>query len=189
MVCSQSSVFQCGNPCGNPLSCGNHTCQSACHFVTIPRRIVGFEILEHTVHKPLGVDLSNPADAIAEGAWGHYESAGVHGIGSTLDKQNRGAKEERPLSEDGDAKIVDMCEKCTLPCQKVRSFWCLNLMMPLIALKVSIKKCFQWLVLKRFKGVYTILKADADFVLLSRFLFNMLLTFFRHSNQSLENFV
>jgi len=36
--CHTEKEFSCGDPCGNPLPCGNHKCELTCHPISWPRR-------------------------------------------------------------------------------------------------------------------------------------------------------
>ena len=114
MVCSQSSEFRCSNDCGNPLACGNHTCRKTCHFVTIPRLVAGEEVYVMRVVPPPPevVEVEEPTSA-PEGAWGKY--------GSSLppEKCTSNGAAEGALTAPDNVKVVDSCEQCRLPCQKV----------------------------------------------------------------------
>jgi hypothetical protein len=117
MVCSQSSEFRCSNDCGNPLGCGNHTCRKTCHFVTIPRLVAGEEVfVMRIVPAPPGVELAEPTNA-PEGPWGKY--------GSSLlpEKCTSNGSVEEASSIPDNVKVIDSCEECRLPCQKVCSYY------------------------------------------------------------------
>lgn len=113
MVCSQSSEFRCSNACGNPLACGNHTCRSTCHFVTIPRLVAGEEVYQlDKLPIPPGIELVEPTNG-PEGVWGKF--------GSSLPQEkctSNGSTEDSSNQPDN-LKVVDSCEQCRLPCQKV----------------------------------------------------------------------
>ena len=120
MVCSQSSEFRCDNDCGNPLACGNHTCRKTCHFITIPRLVAGEEVFVMRVVSALaGVEVAEPTNA-PEGVWGKY--------GSSLpsEKCNSNGSVEETSTIPGNVKVVDSCEQCRLPCEKVHSYYCLT---------------------------------------------------------------
>lgn len=113
MVCSQSSEFRCSNACGNPLACGNHTCRSTCHFVTIPRLVAGEEVFQlDKLSIPPGIELAEPTNA-PEGVWGKYGSSLPH------EKCTSNGSTEDTSSQPENLKVVDSCEQCRLPCQKV----------------------------------------------------------------------
>lgn len=119
MVCSQSSEFRCNNVCGNPLACGNHTCGSTCHFITVPRVVVGEEILERIVPKPPGVELPDPSDA-PEGVWGKYGSSPpTEDFSDTENHSGSASMTERISAKSTSSRALDNCERCLLPCQKV----------------------------------------------------------------------
>ena len=120
MVCSQSSEFRCDNDCGNPLACGNHTCRKTCHFITIPRLVAREEVFVMPVESALaGVELAKPTNA-TEGVWGKY--------GSSLpsEKCNSNGSVEETSTIPGNVKVVDTCEQCRSPCDKVHSYYCLT---------------------------------------------------------------
>jgi hypothetical protein len=97
MVCSQKSLFQCEKLCGNPLTCGNHQCQSICHLVTVPRCKSG------EVQKP------QVMSAIENGH--NYNKCNTR-FGTEYLTQEQ-------LAQTNGVAEVDTCERCNLPCQKV----------------------------------------------------------------------
>ncbi len=97
MVCSQKSLFQCEKLCGNPLTCGNHQCQSICHLVTVPRC------------KPGEVQKPQVMSAIENG---HNYNKCNTGFGTEYLTQEQ-------LAQTNGVAEVDTCERCNLPCQKV----------------------------------------------------------------------
>lgn len=138
MVCSQSSEFRCSNACGNPLACGNHTCRSTCHFVTIPRLVAGEEVYQlDKLSIPPGIDSAEPTD-VPEGAWGKYGSSLPH------DKStSNGLTEDDTSIQPDNLKVVDSCEQCRLTCQKVRylyHFPSTSLLLPLFNLHLHYSK-------------------------------------------------
>jgi hypothetical protein len=38
VACHTEREFPCGDPCDNPLECGNHKCEQGCHVITRSRR-------------------------------------------------------------------------------------------------------------------------------------------------------
>lgn len=97
MVCSQKSLFQCEKLCGNPLTCGNHQCQSICHLVTVPRC------------KPGEVQKPQVMSAIENGH--NYNKCNTR-FGTEYLTQEQ-------LAQTNGVAEVDTCERCNLPCQKV----------------------------------------------------------------------
>lgn len=118
MVCSQSSEFRCSNACGNPLACGNHTCRSTCHFVTIPRIVAGEEVFQlDKLSIPPGIELGEPTN-VPEGVWGKYGASLPH------EKCTSNGSTEDTSNQPDNLKVVDSCEQCRLPCQKKRALQC-----------------------------------------------------------------
>ncbi|KAH9553341.1 hypothetical protein CY35_08G002600 [Sphagnum magellanicum] len=105
MVCSQKSLFQCEKLCGNPLTCGNHQCQSIYHLVTVPRCKSG------EVQKP------QVMSAIENGH--NYNKCNTR-FGTEYLTQEQ-------LAETNGVAEVDTCERCKLPCQKKWPDGCIHL--------------------------------------------------------------
>lgn len=121
MVCSQSSEFRCSKDCGNPLACGNHFCRNTCHFVTIPRLVAGEEVFQlDKLPIPAGLELAEPTEA-PEGVWGKYGASLPHdnctSNGSTEYTSNQ--PDNVKASQPDNIKVIDSCEQCRIPCQKV----------------------------------------------------------------------
>lgn len=113
MVCSQSSEFRCSKDCGNPLACGNHSCRNTCHFVTMPRLVAGEEVFQlDKLPIPAGLESAEPTNA-PEGVWGK------HGASLPHDKCTSNGSTEDTSSQPDNVKVIDSCEQCRLPCQKV----------------------------------------------------------------------
>lgn len=97
MVCSQKSLFQCEKLCGNPLTCGNHQCQSICHLVTVPRCKSG--------------EVQKPQVMLAIENGHNYNKCNTR-FGTEYLTQEQ-------LAQTNGVAEVDTCERCNLSCQKV----------------------------------------------------------------------
>ncbi|CAI5528426.1 unnamed protein product [Closterium sp. Naga37s-1] len=91
LPCSHDPAFSCELPCGNPLACGNHACQLACHVITRPRTVDGQRVL------------------VAKGG----EEGGEE------EEEEGGVREVEEGGEEGKSLPRDTCYPCKRACQKV----------------------------------------------------------------------
>ncbi|CAI5509021.1 unnamed protein product, partial [Closterium sp. Naga37s-1] len=96
LPCSHDPAFSCELPCGNPLACGNHACQLACHVITRPRTADGQRVLV----------------------------AGEGDEGGEEEEEEGGVREVEEGGEEGRNLLRDTCYPCKRACQKVGSLCC-----------------------------------------------------------------
>lgn len=108
MNCHEKRIFDCKRPCGNPLACGNHTCQLSCHLVTF-----------HRDHRKIEED---PHDTPTENAFLNYKSL----LPVMLSKQEAflGTPTLFKILKYFQGKYKETCLPCELPCQKKRKPIC-----------------------------------------------------------------
>ncbi|CAI5507633.1 unnamed protein product, partial [Closterium sp. Naga37s-1] len=97
LPCSHDPAFSCELPCGNPLACGNHACQLACHVITRPRTADGQRVL-----------------VAGEGDEGGEE------------EEEGGVREVEEGGEEGRNLLRDTCYPCKRACQKPRDPPCVH---------------------------------------------------------------
>eukprot|EP00897_Mesotaenium_endlicherianum_P009425 jgi/Mesen1/8510/ME000480S07858 len=120
MPCSADPLFQCDAPCGNPLACGNHTCQGPCHVITRPRSPGGAPLpkrddaLESNGLLPPGASSTSLAAAAPQAQSSSGAQAGA--VGDAINGRN--------CPHQGKHEDEDLCESCTRRCQKPREPKC-----------------------------------------------------------------
>lgn len=115
VACCAAGPYECGQPCGNALSCGNHTCAKPCHAV-MTSEPDGKDSERDEKHNGISV-ASDQAELGSEASDGSLRSVQAKGVYAN-DKQTAklyGALEttRRPSAEP--------CEQCVRKCTKPRA--------------------------------------------------------------------
>lgn len=108
MKCNENRIFDCKRKCGNPLACGNHTCELSCHLVTLIRDNRKIQLDEN--------------DFPTKSAFSNFKIS----FPVNLSKQEEyiGNPLLSDISEFFIKKYKETCLPCELPCQKKRVPFC-----------------------------------------------------------------
>ena len=103
--CKSDRLFDCKRTCGNPLECGNHTCQAPCHIVTKVRD-----------HRQVIVD---PNDTPTEEAFENHNS--LIPVNKAVQQTYKGVPDLTRIISHFQSKCKDSCIPCDLGCQRPRN--------------------------------------------------------------------
>lgn len=103
--CHTDRLFDCKRICGNPLACGNHSCQLPCHIVTNPR------------DERIYIEDTNDIPPLDE-----YKNFKINVPCLNGKKESiQGIPKLDTLITSCKDKYRDTCTPCPLPCQKKRN--------------------------------------------------------------------
>ena len=104
--CHSARLFDCKRKCGNPLACGNHSCQLNCHPVTKIRDSRSFV---EDLNDSLNLETFNkPAELSIQ-------------MSERQSKLFTNLKDLKSLLKLYHEQYPDSCPSCELPCQKSRN--------------------------------------------------------------------
>jgi NF-X1-type zinc finger protein NFXL1 len=114
VICSGPREFSCGRACGNPLECGNHTCQLQCHVINRRRKLI--------LNEKGAVTQVQECENLEENQDVPENVENDANLGEEADSTACENERNEENLEMGDSEEVeDMCVKCELGCQKPRN--------------------------------------------------------------------